>query len=173
MKVLNTETGEQVAVEPLLMKSVLRKPLPLRALRIDFPFEVNRGRVQGEAGDFLVIDEQGNPFVCPAMEFITDFEDTDYMTPSFREFSKGAFSELCMQRGATPLQVGHLLKVIEEVNIITNGRQPVYVASFNESVVAQDVEVLSQMLQDVNVAIVMVPVGMMEIEGVIEPSKGQ
>jgi hypothetical protein len=166
MKILNTNTHKYVEIDPLMMKTAMRKPLPLRVMRIDFPFVLNRE--PGGAGDFIVIDESGNEVICGSEDFIMNYEDTDFMTPDFREFSKGGFSDLCLYRGAKPTDVGNTLGVIDDVSIITNGRQPVYVISIVPDATEDEVRTLSNILIDVHIAAVVIPSNFVTIEGVME-----
>ncbi|MDN3723478.1 PGDYG domain-containing protein [Aequorivita sp. SDUM287046] len=52
-------------------KIALKKPIPIKCIQIDEPFEVEsmEGTMKGKAGDWLMIGVNGEKYVCDAAIF--------------------------------------------------------------------------------------------------------
>ena len=53
-------------IPPLDFKKAVKKPIPVRCVQINEPFEVQtmEGLMQGKAGDYLMIGPRGEMYPC-------------------------------------------------------------------------------------------------------------
>ena len=57
-------------------KKAIKKPIPIKCVQIDEPFEVEsmEGLVKGKAGDWLMIGVNGEKYVCDAAIFHKSYD---------------------------------------------------------------------------------------------------
>ncbi len=60
-------------------KKALKKPIPIKCVQIDEPFQVEsmEGLVTGKAGDWLMIGVNGEKYVCDAAIFQKSYDIID------------------------------------------------------------------------------------------------
>jgi hypothetical protein len=63
----------------LKFKKALKKPIPIKCIQIDEPFEVEsmEGLVKGKKGDWLMIGINGEKYVCDASIFQKTYDIID------------------------------------------------------------------------------------------------
>ncbi len=60
-------------------KKAIKKPIPIKCVQINEPFEVEsmEGLVKGKAGDWLMIGVNGEKYVCDAAIFKKSYDIVD------------------------------------------------------------------------------------------------
>ncbi|WP_410005265.1 PGDYG domain-containing protein [Aequorivita nionensis] len=63
----------------LKFKKALKKPIPIKCIQIDEPFEVEsmEGLVKGKKGDWLMVGINGEKYVCDAAIFKKTYDIID------------------------------------------------------------------------------------------------
>ena len=66
-------------IPPLDFKKAVKKPIPVRCVQINEPFEVQtmEGLMQGKAGDYLMIGSRGEMYPCDRSIFNETYEIID------------------------------------------------------------------------------------------------
>ena len=66
-------------IPPLDFKKAVKKPIPVRCVQINEPFEVQtmEGLMQGKAGDYLMIGPRGEMYPCDRSIFNETYEIID------------------------------------------------------------------------------------------------
>ncbi len=69
----------QDEIPKLNFKKALKKPIPIKCIQIDEPFEVEsmEGLVKGKKGDWLMIGINGEKYVCDASIFQKTYDIID------------------------------------------------------------------------------------------------
>ena len=93
------------------------------------------------------------------------------MSELFKEMSMKDFKKLLVSRGLTNVQIGDSLRVVDEINVLSNGMKPVYLVSINSddgtAISKETAEYLYSMFLYTNIADILIPRGEINIEGAI------
>lgn len=117
---------------------------------------------------YFVRENDGVVLFVNGDHFRSEFEPV--VDTGFKNMTVGLFAEVALRNGQTTEEVGRMVKSIETVVQISNGKQPVYIVTMRDDVSAEEVDHLMLMATQHELAMVLIPRGWFSVQGVIEPS---